>query len=181
VSGQGGAIVAEGHIDLVGLGLDLQAGVGERDGISLYSKKDINISTYDERRNKFWDASIKGVLFSKGNFTARLGETVTAGREPGWGNFDFLGSAIVLGGAPRVIVNPTLPPATPPIFAQAQEAMGLDGEMPAEAGGQAPPPVGNASMIAGGIRLFYEPKFLAPFVESERLVPVFSAVSLVER
>lgn len=169
LSGQGGAVVAAGRIDIIGLGIDLNAGNGERDGVSLYSKKDINISTYDQRRNKFWDASIKGVIFAKGNLTMRLGETLRAnqGEEPAWGRFDYLGSAIVLGDAPAYTV-PTAP-----------EAMATGGNM-TTGGSLDVAQLGNASFIASGIRLFYEPKFLAPYLEG-RPVPIFSAVSVVER
>ena len=159
LSGQGGSVVAGGRIDLIGLGIDLNAGQGERDGVSLYSQKDITVSTYDQRRNKYWDASIKGVIFAKGNLTVRLGETVSGGNEPPWGSFDYMGAAIVLGNAPAFMVPP------------------LESQMASEKGeGE-----GNAAMIAKGIRLFYEPKFLAPYVEAERLIPIFGAVSVVEK
>ena len=188
LSGQGGAIVAAGRIDVIGLGIDLSAGQGERDGVSLYSKKDINISTYDQRRNKFWDVSIKGVIFAKGNMTARLGETVrpTDGVEPTWGRFDYMGSAIVLGNAPAATVgiNPGPTGTFPPDIFDG----GIGNHSPGEAddgpGGSETGPgvteLGNASFIASGIRLFYEPKFLAPYLEG-RPVPIFSAVSVAER
>lgn len=173
VSGKGGAIVAEGDIDLVGLGVDLQAGQGERDGVSLYSKGDINISTYDERRNKFWDASIKGVIFAKGNLTLRLGEVVRSGKEPAWGKFDLLGSVIVLGDAPSVIGTPTGGPGGQGLFNAPESA--LESLFAAETEG------GNCAVIAEGVRLFYEPKFLAPYVDTEGFLPTFSPVSVVER
>lgn len=173
VSGKGGAIVAEGDIDLVGLGVDLQAGQGVRDGVSLYSKGDINISTYDERRNKFWDASIKGVIFAKGNLTLRLGEVVRSGKEPAWGKFDLLGSVIVLGDAPSVIGTPTGGPGGQGLFNAPENA--LESLFAAETEG------GNCAVIAEGVRLFYEPKFLAPYVDTEGFLPTFSPVSVVER
>jgi hypothetical protein len=171
ISGQGGAVVAGGRIDIIGLGIDLHAGQGERDGVSLYSKKDINISTYDQKRNKFWDASVKGVIFSRGNLTIRMGETVgpDGTPEPAWGSFDFLGSAIVLGQAPAFIGGGRIDSGSG----------GGKGETHQTSMGDFQ--IGNAAMIARGIRLFYEPKFLAPYVESDRMIPIFGAVSVAER
>lgn len=164
ISGEGGAVVAGGRIDVVGLGIDLHAGQGERDGISLYAQKDIRISTYDARRNRYWDASIKGVIFTRQNLMVRLGEILpsTSTNPPTWGTFDFMGSAIVLGTAPPFVVRPQWAGGT------------LNGAVVL-------PPVGNAAFVAQGMRFFYEPKFLAPYVESDRLLPKFRAVSLVER
>lgn len=174
LSGVGGAVVAGGRVDIIGLGVDLNAGQGERDGVSLYSKKDINISTYDSRRNKYWDASIKGVIFAKGNLTVRLGETSTAD-EPDWGRFDYMGAAIVLGDAPvytapPVGLNNTSAANGTNSTSVLESSLSLDAAQ-----------LGNASFTASGIRLFYEPKFLAPYIETDHGIPVFSAVSVLEK
>jgi hypothetical protein len=188
VGGKGGAVVAEGRIDLVGLGVDLTAGVGQRDSVSLYSKSDINISTYDERNNRYGDVSIKGVIFSRGNLDIRLGEVVTDGKEPSWGKFDLLGAAIVLGGAPTVIVDPTFPGNNYYDSYDPGTDTGGGGNGEGEGDGQGShlaqlpgDKLGNASITARGVRLFYDPKFLTPYVKAERVLPIFAPVSVVER
>ncbi len=181
LSGNGGAVVAGKNINIVGLGVDLNSGSGERDGISLYAQNDINLSTYDKKRNKYWDASIKGVVFAKGDMNIRMGETVPQGAlvtEPSWGTFDLLGSMIVLGDAPAYVVNPT-------VVTSGTKHTGHEGPDGTGTGETDPSPttsaVGNANLIARGIRLFYEPKFLAPLLTEQPSLPVFSAVSVVER
>lgn len=177
LSGKGGAVVAASRIDVVGLGIDMTAHQGERDGVSLYAKGDINISTYDQKRNKYWDASIKGVIYTKGNLNVRLGESKEegAGDEPGWGTFDFLGAAIAQGSATGVIVD-----NAPPLHDV--RTPGGDGGTGGgiEAQSSLSASVGNADMVARGIRLFYEPKFLAPYVDAKVKVPIFGTVSVVE-
>ena len=76
----------------------------------------------------------------------------------------------MLGNAPAYTAPPT--PPSPPL--------GDPENIGQLTGGLDVAQLGNASFIASGIRLFYEPKFLAPFIEG-RPVPIFAAVSLVER
>lgn len=183
--GKGGAVVAGGKIDAVGLGVDLEASQGEREGVSLYSKKGINISTFDRKRNKFWDASIKGVVFTRGNLNMRLGEVVSPGStsEPAWGRFDLRGAIVALGEARGQVGLPT--EISSHGGGEQQDADGLTGE--GESGGAAWDPTshqrsqGNVRMVAGGVRLFYEPKFLAPHLGEMVSLPIFAPLSIAER
>ncbi len=183
LSGKGGAVVAAERIDIVGLGIDMTANRGARDGVSLYAKGDINLSTYDHKRNKYWDASVKGVIYTKGNLNVRMGEVFEGGtgQEPEWGTFDFLGAAIAQGTATGIIVD------APPVADDGEDVNGTR-----SAGDSTPDPpslylqaqsaasVGNVGMIARGIRLFYEPKFLAPYVNETIRIPIFATVSVTE-
>ncbi len=166
LSGKGGAVVAGGRVDLVGLGIDIEANQGERDGISVYAKDVINISTYDEKRQKYWDASIKGVLFSRKGIRVRLGEQ-SERVSPGWGMFDFQGAAVSLGEATAAFTNP--------------ELIGNSNQYQNGSILLNPGTSGYVKMIADGIRMTYEPKFLAPYVKGDDIVLRFQSVSVVER
>ncbi len=171
LSGSGGAIVAGGGIDLVGFGIDLHAGLGERDGIALYAQEDIRISTYDPGREKYWDVAIKGVIFTKGDLLVQLGESAPSdsNRIPTWGTFDYMGAIIALGRNSGILVEPSSPAADSPTRA----SPGATGSNTSNKG--------NAKVSAEGIRLFYEPKFLAPYVEDTDLVPAFAPISVYVR
>lgn len=180
LTGTGGALVSGGDIDLVGLGIDVSAAVGGRDGISLYSKGDINISTYDDRRNKYWDVAVKGVIFSRENFSLRLGEdgpSLAGTTPPTWGLFEYLGSIVVLGDANSVIASGD-PFSTNPGEIPTGEGLGGFGGLGAPG---APMTVGgHASLVAKGVELFYEPKFLTPYVDETKVDFRFVPVSVVE-
>lgn len=177
LSGKGGALVAGGRVDLVGLGIDIEANQGAREGISVYAKDAVNISSYDQKRDKYWDVSIKGVLFSRKAIRVRLGEQSQTAA-PEWGVFDFQGVAVSLGEASSNAVDTQVPTTggggdnlefTSTLFSVMSDFTPIGG------------PGGFVAMIADGIRLTYEPKFLAPYVKAERLVTTFQAVSVVER
>lgn len=187
LSGKGGSVVAADNIDIVGLGIDMTANQGERDGVSLYAKGNVNISTYDQKRNKYWDASIKGVIYTKGNLTVRMGESLSGqGSEPEWGTFDFLGAAIAQGSATGIVVSTNSGYSTgggSGTGGNGEKSLGdQDGQPQPPNGysGATTPPIGNAELTARGIRLFYEPKFLAPFVNNAVKIPIFGTVSVVE-
>ena len=177
LSGKGGAFVAGGRVDLVGLGIDIEANQGEREGISVYAKDVVNISTYDQKRDKYWDASIKGVLFSRKAIRVRLGEQAQTA-SPEWGVFDLQGVAVSLGEASSNTVDTQLPTT-----GTGGDGLEFDSSLFSVMSDFTPigGPGGFVAMIADGIRLTYEPKFLAPYVKAERLVMTFQAVSVVEK
>ena len=188
LSGEGGGVISNRNVNLVGFGVNLDAKVQanederqERTGVAIYGKEGINISTYDERRNKYWDVEVKGAVFTEGDISINLGEEpLTNGENPTWGVFDYEGSMIALGdGTPATGVDITNPGT---IF----DGDG-DGESDGEGGGEGEPRVysggssGKADIVARGVRLFYDPRYLAPYVEETTINPTFTALSVVER
>ncbi len=106
LSGNGASITAEGNLNLLGLGVDLSAMTNPTQGVSLYSKKDITISTYDKHAGgKYHDVSLKGVVYAWGNFKALLGSSTLA--ESKWGKLKLTGAMIAYGKDPADTVNPT--------------------------------------------------------------------------
>ena len=184
VSGEGGGIVAGGSLDVIGLGIDLHARAGhsERDGVALYARKNVNISTYDERRNKYWDVDLLGSLFTYGDLHIRLGEEpLNNGKEdPTWGLFNYEGAIVTLGTATAnqgVGIddpgNPLVDPGT--MTGDPDEGEGSDPVLV----GSGSSSTGSTTMIANGIRLFYDPRYLAPFLQDTTLNPTFTPLSVV--
>jgi hypothetical protein len=194
VSGEGGGIVSDGIINLVGVG----ERAGDKDvqqvGLSLYASKDINISTYDKTSGDYQDFELAGVIFAKENLLVRMGEPKA---DLDWGVFDFLGTAIVTGRASTVIVPPKAPGGgeTPGLLTGSGDGEGTQsgGESGGGAGGGGGTGGGNggweqetvpgyAHFTARGVRLCYEPRFLLPSIEdTQARNPVFRAVSQTVR
>jgi hypothetical protein len=181
LSGKGGGVISNKRVNLVGFGVNLDAKVQanederqERTGVAIYGKDGINISTYDERRNKYWDVEVKGAVFTEGDISINLGEEpLTSGENPTWGVFDYEGSMIALGdGTPSTGVDFS----PPDIFDNGKESEG-EGEPRVAPGGTG----GRADIVARGVRLFYDPRYLAPYVEETTINPTFTALSVVER
>jgi len=145
LSGEGGGILSEKKLDLIGFGIDLEALAdgNERDGLAFYGAEGINISTYDLEKNLFWDVNIGGVIFSQNGIVARLGQELfdlsasPVDEHPPWGFWNFRGSLIARNGG------------------WTSQAEGFDN--------------------------FYDPSFLAPFLEEEEVNPTFAPVSVVVR
>jgi hypothetical protein len=200
LSGEGGGVISNKEVNLVGFGVNIHARanqnideVQERTGVAIYGKDGINVSTYDERRNKYWDIEIKGAVFTEGNIFMRLGEdALTSGETPTWGTLDYEGSMIALGhetasaslGAgiqpgPGTVENPNSSTES-----GGTGGTGLtNGPRSQEVGTVTATTTtgGRAEMIARGVRLFYDPRYLAPYVEDTRINPTFTALSVSER
>jgi len=180
LSGKGGGVIARGNVDIVGYGVNLQAKAegSERDGVAIFGKKDINISTYDERRNKYWDVNLAGSVFTEGNLSLRLGQDglKNGGENPPWGIFDYEGVIIALGDASGVVSDTVIKGVTPDLPQEENDGG-------TSTFGQSVPTwlTGNATMIARGIRLFYDPRYLAPYSEDGEITPTFAPLSVVER
>jgi hypothetical protein len=105
VQGEGGSITAEGSINLVGLGVDLAAASNPNEGVSLYSKKDIMISTFDKALNKYHDVGLKGVVYCWGNLTALLGASGIPSGD--WGELQLTGALVAYGKDPDLLTPAT--------------------------------------------------------------------------
>ncbi|MBT9582094.1 hypothetical protein IV102_02025 [bacterium] len=105
VEGQGGSITAEGNINLVGLGVNLAAASSPNEGVSLYTKKDLLISTFDKTLNKYHDVGLKGVVYAWGDMTALLGAAGTPTAD--WGEFQLTGALVAYGKDPDLLTPAT--------------------------------------------------------------------------
>lgn len=99
LKGTGASITAEGDINLVGLGVNLSATSNPTEGVSLYSKKDIFISTYDKAADKYADVALKGVVYCWGDFRASLGHSSITDFSK-WGKLKLTGAMIAYGKDP---------------------------------------------------------------------------------
>ncbi len=97
IKGTGGSIVSEGNIKVVGLSADFSA--NEVNGVNLYSKGDITFSSLDGKGSvyKYQDVNLKGVVYSWGNFNAKVGNQ----QINSWGKFDLEGMLVAYGGDPH--------------------------------------------------------------------------------
>ena len=186
LSGEGGGVISNDEVNLVGFGINIQARTDqnmdeqqERTGVAIYGKNGINISTYDERRNNYWDVEVKGAVFTEGNIFVRLGEEdLPSGDNPPWGLLDYEGSMIALGNSNYVQAGGVETGGT--YDTSKNTTNGDDGDGPNRyawnSGGR-----GKVDMIARGVRLYYDPRYLAPYVEETTVNPTFAALSVVER
>jgi hypothetical protein len=108
VVGEGGSITAEEHISIVGTGVDMAAENNPKEGVSLYTKQDILVSTYDDAAvDTYKKAAFKGVLYAWGNIKMMLGhEDIPRGR---WGPLEVTGAMVAYGKDPTDLVGPVVP------------------------------------------------------------------------
>lgn len=99
VKGEGGSITSEKDIKLVGNGTQLSASLA--DGLTLYAKENVVLSSLQDKGNNKWDykdIKIKGVIYSWGDI-----EVKTAESDPGvnkQGKFELEGTMVAYGGDP---------------------------------------------------------------------------------
>ena len=180
LSGEGGGVISTKNVNLVGFGINIDAQTASdeqaqvsKTGVAIYGKEGINISTYDERRNNYWDVEINGAVYTEGNIQVRLGEEHES--NPPWGIFSYEGAMIALGGA-----NATSGGGIGDSGADNPNRTG-DGDDNVGGSYTYTASTGRVDMTAGGIRLFYNPRYLAPYLEETSINPTFSALSVVER
>ena len=103
ISGDGGSITAEGDVNVVSLGVDLSAYGNPKQGVSLYTKKNLLMSTYDDGGSgSYKKVSLKGVVYAWGDMEIKLGDTGVA--ENKWGKFDLTGAMTAYGKDPDDLV-----------------------------------------------------------------------------
>ena len=101
VKGSGGSITAGKDIRVVGLGADFAAGPSSPDGVNMYAAGDITFSTLQEFPTglKYSDVHLKGIVYSWGNFLAKLGNNQLGGP---WGKLQLDGMLVAFGGNPSI-------------------------------------------------------------------------------
>ena len=180
LSGDGGAIVSDSTINLVGLNKKPDA---PRQELSLYAKKDINISTYDSGTGNFGDLGLSGVLLSKENMMIRLGDEVATST---WGSLDFKGTLIATGKATTITVPASQDTQSGNTENQTpgngMNQLPDEGDSDGDESGTTQYIPGYANFIARGIRLCYEPRFAAPILPDNTAKDmVFRTISQTER
>jgi hypothetical protein len=90
-SSEGGSFVAEGNLRIDAGSLDKFGNVG----VSFYSKKDVQVSTYEPSGNKYTKVGVDGMFYSWGDFTIRTGEPGLAASK--WQPIDLEGALVAYG------------------------------------------------------------------------------------
>ncbi len=102
--GNGGSVTSQGEINLFGFGVNLAASTAN--GVSLYAKKDINISTFYQSAIDssgkpaavgYRDVSLTGVVYAWGNIKAIIGDP---NKSNTWKDFNLTGTMVAYGGDP---------------------------------------------------------------------------------
>lgn len=102
--GNGGSVTSQGEINLFGFGVNLAASTAN--GVSLYAKKDINISTFYQSAIDssgkpaavgYRDVSLTGVVYAWGNIKAIIGDP---NKSATWKDFNLTGTMVAYGGDP---------------------------------------------------------------------------------
>lgn len=120
LQGEGASITAEGDINLLGLGVNMSALANSTEGVSLYSKEDVFISTFEKPTNKYKDVSLKGVVYCWGDFKAVLGSSSVTNFGD-WGKLKITGAMVAYGQDPQLDYDPTNPPSKGNIDVTAEE------------------------------------------------------------
>lgn len=98
LEGEGGSLASAGSINLVGLGVDFSATDNPNQGVSLYSKGDVLIDTYDANAQRYRNVALKGVVYTWGNLRTLLGSSSLAASK--WAQFNLTGALIAYGKDP---------------------------------------------------------------------------------
>jgi hypothetical protein len=120
LQGEGASITAEGDINLLGLGVNMSALANSTEGVSLYSKQDVFISTFEKPTNKYKDVSLKGVVYCWGDFKAVLGSSSVTNFGD-WGKLKITGAMVAYGQDPQLDYDPNSPPSKGNIDVTAEE------------------------------------------------------------
>jgi hypothetical protein len=104
VDGKNSAIVSGGEVKVVGAGVDLLSDTVKPNGLTIYAKGDVTLSTFnpanDTGAEKFNKISLKGVVYTWGNFKAILGSNEMGANQ--WGTLDLKGALVAYGGDPSL-------------------------------------------------------------------------------
>lgn len=100
LKGEGASITSQGTLSVVGAGADLSATANAEEGVNMYAKGDITLSTLKDNGNddyEFKDIKLKGLVYTWGDFNAKMGTD-----EPGVnsGKFSLEGTLVAFGGDP---------------------------------------------------------------------------------
>lgn len=100
LKGEGASITSGGTLTVVGAGADLAATPNAQEGVNMYAKGDITLSTLKKKKNntyEFKDIKLKGLVYTWGDFEAKLGSDDQA---TSWGKLEIEGTLVAYGGDP---------------------------------------------------------------------------------
>lgn len=112
VKGEGGSLTSQGSIRILGAGVDLAADTNPEQGVNMYAKKNIVLSTL-LRTNpgakkgvpatyEYQKIKLKGLIYTWGDFIARLGSDSQAVSDKSWGSLSVGGSIVAYGSDPSL-------------------------------------------------------------------------------
>jgi len=100
VEGDGASITSGGTLKIIGAGADLAATPNAEEGVNMYAKGDITLSTLKKKKNgdyQFQDIKLKGLVYTWGDFQAKLGSDDPNAK---WGKMRLEGTLVAFGGDP---------------------------------------------------------------------------------
>ncbi|MFA5506777.1 MAG: hypothetical protein WC314_19245 [Vulcanimicrobiota bacterium] len=100
LKGKGASITSVGTLTVVGAGADLEATPNVEEGVNMYAQGDITISTLHDKGNdkyEFKDIKLKGLVYTWGDFHAKLGSDDSNTKS---GKFGLEGTLVAFGGDP---------------------------------------------------------------------------------
>lgn len=100
LKGEGASITSQGTLSVVGAGADLSATANAEEGVNMYAKGDITLSTLKEKGSdqyEFKDIKLKGLVYTWGDFNAKMGNDDSSVKR---GKFSLEGTLVAFGGDP---------------------------------------------------------------------------------
>ena len=100
LKGEGASITSQGSLSVVGAGADLSATANAEEGVNMYAKGDITLSTLKDKGNdqyEFKDIKLKGLVYTWGDFDAKMGNDDPSVKR---GKFSLEGTLVAYGGDP---------------------------------------------------------------------------------
>jgi len=101
LKGKGASITAGETLTVVGAGADLAATPNAEEGVNMYARGDITLSTLKEKDDgtyEFKDIKLKGLVYTWGDFIAKLGSDDP---DVSWGKMELEGTLVAFGGDPE--------------------------------------------------------------------------------
>lgn len=100
LKGKGASMTAGGELKVVGAGADLSANPNAEEGVNMYARGDITLSTLKEKKDgsfEFKDIKLKGLVYTWGDFNAKMGSDDTSVKR---GKLSIEGTLVAFGGDP---------------------------------------------------------------------------------
>jgi hypothetical protein len=100
LKGQGASITSAGTLKVIGAGTDLSSLANSEEGVNMYAKGDITLSTLKEKANgdyEFKDIKLKGLVYTWGDFRAKMGNDDDSVKR---GKLEMEGTLVAFGGDP---------------------------------------------------------------------------------
>lgn len=107
VRGKGGSMTSEADIRMVGAGSSLAASLDE--GLNLYAKGDVVLSSLKPSNNgaglEYKSFKMKGVIYTWGDFIAKIGHEASTVNQNKWGDFSLQGALVAYGNKGNVTLG----------------------------------------------------------------------------